>query len=312
MSRQHRSRVARRLRHEGPVAEPESTDQATPDPLVDLLERDELVTLLDRALALLPPETRDALVARYVDGLVPLEIASRSGVSADAVSMRLLRGRTRLRRLLEDELADDPAARIWVGRHGAAWRATRLRCPQCGLDGVEHRRDRRRGVLELRCARCGPEVSAAYALDNPTFAPILASLSRPSAVVARMSAWSAAYWPADGRGDVACTRCSAPVAVASYRRPEPSDQGVARGWRAHCRRCGEEQTTSLAGAALLRPETRALRERRPAARSVPAYAQDRDGHEVVVVGFRDDASGDGVDVVFSAGPDARLLAVATG
>ena len=117
---------------------------------------------------------------------------------------------------------------------------------------------------------------------------------------------------ADGRGDVACTRCSAPVGVASYRRPEPSDQGVARGWRAHCRRCGEEQTTSLAGAALLRPETRALRERRPAARSVPAYAQDRDGHEVVVVGFRDDASGDGVDVVFSAGPDARLLAVATG
>ena len=76
--------------------------------------------------------------------------------------------------------------------------------------------------------------------------------------------------------------------------------------------CGEEQTTSLAGAALLRPETRALRERRPAARAVPAYAQHRDGHPVVVVAFRDDASGDGVDVVFSAGPDARLLAVATG
>ena len=128
-----------------------------------------------------------------------------------------------------------------------------------------------------------------------------------------MSAWSAAYWPADGRGDVACTRCSAPVARHVLPPPGAVRPGRgARGWRAHCRRCGEEQTTSLAGAALLRPETRALRERRPAARSVPAYAQDRDGHEVVVVGFRDDASGDGVDVVFSAGPDARLLAVATG
>ena len=33
------------------------------------------------------------------------------------------------------------------------------------------------------------------------------------------------------------------------------------------------------------------------------------GRPVVVIGFRDDASGDGVDVRFSGGPDARLLAV---
>ena len=310
--RQHRSRVARRLRHERPVADPEVVDEPAEDPLVDLLERDELVRLLDRALALLPAETRDALVARYVEGLLPLEIASRSGVSADAVSMRLLRGRTRLRHLLEDELAADPAARIWVGRHGAAWRPTRLRCAQCGLAGVEQRRDSGRGVIELRCSRCGPDVSAAYRLDNPTFAPILASVTRPSAVVARMAAWSAAYWPADGRGTVACTRCSAAVDVTTYRRRDEPDQGIARGWRAHCPQCGEEQTTSLAGAALLRPETRALRERRPATRAVPAHAQDRDGRRALVVGFRDDASGEGVDVVFSAGPDARLLAVATG
>ena len=128
-----------------------------------------------------------------------------------------------------------------------------------------------------------------------------------------MAAWSAAYWPDDGRGDVACTRCSAPVGVTSYRRARAAPTRASRedGGRT-ATACGEEQTTSLAGAALLRPETRALRERRPAARAVPAYAQERDGHEVVVVGFRDDASGDGVDVVFSAGPDARLLAVATG
>ncbi len=308
----HRSRTARRLLLERPVADPEAVEEPAEDPLVDLLERDELATLLDRALALLPDETRAALVARYVDGLVPQEIAGRSGISADAVSMRLLRGRTRLRRLLEDELADDPAARIWLGRHGAAWRRTRLRCAQCGLAGVEHRRDRGRGVLELRCLRCGPEVSAAYRLDNPTFAPILAAVSRPSAVVARMAEWSAAYWPADGRGTVACTRCAGPVGVAAYRRHGLPDQGVARGWRTLCPACGEEQTTSLFGAALVRPETRALRERRPAARAIPAHTQQRDGHPVVVVAFRDDASGDGVDVVFSAGPDARLLAVATG
>ena len=270
------------------------------------------MTLLDRALALLPPETRDALVARYVDGLVPLEIASRSGVSADAVSMRLLRGRTRLRRLLEDELADDPAARIWVGRHGAAWRATRLRCPQCGLDGVEHRRDRRRGVLELRCARCGPGGERRLRARQPHVRAD-PRLAQPPECGGRQDVGLVGGVLAGRRPR---RRRVHPLLGAGRRHDLPPPGAVRPGRCPRLARalppCGEEQTTSLAGAALLRPETRALRERRPAARSVPAYAQDRDGHEVVVVGFRDDASGDGVDVVFSAGPDARLLAVATG
>ena len=41
----------------------------------------ELIDLLDRALALLPPETRDALVQHYVDELPQAEIARRLGAS---------------------------------------------------------------------------------------------------------------------------------------------------------------------------------------------------------------------------------------
>ncbi|MEO7001577.1 MAG: RNA polymerase sigma factor, partial [Ktedonobacterales bacterium] len=49
------------------------------------LERYELATLLDRALGLLPTETRAALVASYVDELPQAEVAARLGVSEGAL-----------------------------------------------------------------------------------------------------------------------------------------------------------------------------------------------------------------------------------
>ena len=45
---------------------------------------------------------------------------------------------------------------------------------------------------------------------------------------------------------------------------------------------------------------------------MPVRREERDGRAIEIVGFRDAASAEGVDVFFSAGPDARLLAVVTG
>jgi RNA polymerase sigma factor (sigma-70 family) len=87
------------------------------------LERTELLELLDRALALLPPETREALVQRYVDDAPHGEIAARLGVSEDAVSMRLARGKMALRRMLAAELGREAEVE---------WRETRVWCGQCG------------------------------------------------------------------------------------------------------------------------------------------------------------------------------------
>ena len=106
----------------------ETVSEAVPesgyDELAEVLERQELAELLDRALALLPPETRDALVARYVEELGPAQIAQRLAVSPEAVGMRLTRGRSAVRRVLETELADEPLAQVWLERYGAAWRPT--------------------------------------------------------------------------------------------------------------------------------------------------------------------------------------------
>lgn len=311
----HRWRVgtARRHAHELGTARPEDgpgSPEAGRDEMGEWLEHEELAELVGRALALLPADTRAALVGRYVDGLLPHQIAVRLGVSPEAVSMRLTRGRARLRELLETRLAEEPLAQAWTARHGVAWRPTRLRCVDCARATVLLRRDERAGLLELRCSGCEPTgVGAAYRLDNPELGARLAGVSRPSAVVARMAAWSAGFWPdAIAAGRAPCTRCGAPATVAPYVREGGGEMRRRHGWHAGCPACGEELSTSLGGLALAQPETRGLRQQRPGARAVP----DRDGRwagrEALVVGYRDDGSGDGVDVFFDR-ETTRLLAV---
>lgn len=308
----HRWRVdrARRLAHEqvtdvGP-------DQGAHDPIGDLLEHHEMVELLDRALARLPEPTRAALVGRYVEGLAPHELAAHLRTSPEAVSMRLVRGRARLRELMEGELADEPVARVWVDRHGAAWRPTRLPCPTCGRAAVAMQRDRREAAIRWRCERCdggGSGVSAQWSTDNPAFAPRLGDAQRPSTVIGRMADWAHGWWPAAiETGAVACTRCGHDARVSPYVREERSDDRTRRGWVADCDHCGEQLSTSLLGLLLVRPEARGLRERRPRTHAVPTRATTADGRTTLVVGLRDDASGDGLDAVYDA-RTTRLLAV---
>jgi hypothetical protein len=152
-------------------------------------------------------------------------------------------------------------------------------------------------------------VSAAYRLDNPELGPRLAEVSRPSAVVARMAAWSLAFWPdAIAAGQAPCTRCGAVAPVAPYLRDEAATLRCRRGWQVGCPACGEELSTSLGGLALVLPETRRLRRQRPRTRAVPDREASWAGREALVVGYRDDASGDGVDVFFDR-ETTRLLAV---
>jgi len=275
------------------------TGHAAHDEIAELLDHGELVDLLDRVLDLVPVETRAALVARYVDELTPQEIARRAALSPEAVSMRLTRGRAKIRELLETELAEEPLAQVWVGRHGAAWRPTRLTCATCGRTSTSIRRDRRVGEIQLRCDACEPVgVASSWRVDNPALAPHLTAVSRPSAVVDRMATWSHGWWPAAiDAGRATCTRCGSEVAVVPYERSDVSEPRTRRGWQASCTACTEILTTSLLGLALSFPETRRLRSRRPRAHAVPTRSTEHAGRASWEVRLRDDASGDGVDML---------------
>lgn len=104
-------------RHHQHLIEPEFDQDITLEELlvadIDVefdLERKELIELLDRALALLPPSTRDVLVARYVEESSLAEVAERFGLQTSTVAMRLQRGKLALRRTLNNELGADAQA----------------------------------------------------------------------------------------------------------------------------------------------------------------------------------------------------------
>ena len=64
------------------------------------LEREDIVALLDAALARIPAESRRALLMRYVDDLPQREIADRLGIHEKALEGKLHRGKRALHRHL--------------------------------------------------------------------------------------------------------------------------------------------------------------------------------------------------------------------
>ena len=272
------------------------TDEARD--LDSVLEREEVVELLDRALAMLPAATREALVGHYVEELSHAEIADRIGTSADAVSMRVSRGRSRLRYLLETRFADDAVAEGWSRRGDVGWRPTRLRCPGCGKGGVLMRQDATE--VAFRCRTCDPDASSMSTrmpLDTPVFGALLGDVRRPSAVQTRVAAWTDAYWAST---DPSCVRCDRPVSPLPYTRDDVESWSGRHGWYAECDGCGEVVSGSVAGITLARPEVRAALRREPRLRLLPTRDVVRDGADAKVVSVGTDDGTPVVSAVFLA------------
>ena len=87
------------------------------------LERDDLARLLDRALALLPPETREAFVQKYVDACPQADVAARLALTEGAVEARLQRGKLALQRILTTDLRDEAVSHGLIAPDDAGWLA---------------------------------------------------------------------------------------------------------------------------------------------------------------------------------------------
>ena len=155
-ARQHGRELARRAWPRSDEDTPSQDSETWPADAFDLeveLERRELVELLDRALALLPPESRSVLVERYVHESPHAEIAARMGSTVDAVAKRVERGKLALRRMLTTELIGEAAAYGLIPASDDDWQVTRIWCPTCGRRRLLGRfaEDRE---LQLDCVGC--------------------------------------------------------------------------------------------------------------------------------------------------------------
>jgi RNA polymerase sigma-70 factor (ECF subfamily) len=137
------------------VGEAEGHDALAGDFDLELaLDRDDLVRLLDRALALLPAEIRDALVWRYVEEAPQSEMAARMGLTEGAVEARLHRGKLALRRVLVTDLSEEAVAHGLIAPSAAGWEETRVWCPGCGRRYLEGWLRPDEGKLYMRCPDC--------------------------------------------------------------------------------------------------------------------------------------------------------------
>jgi RNA polymerase sigma factor (sigma-70 family) len=108
------------------------------DPLEEL-NRQDLVQLLDRALGLLPPATRQIVEMCYLLELPHSEIAARLSLSRSALDVRLHRARSHLRQALHGPLRREAEA-LGVNLDEAlaeGWQRTRLWCPLCACHRLE-------------------------------------------------------------------------------------------------------------------------------------------------------------------------------
>jgi RNA polymerase sigma-70 factor (ECF subfamily) len=263
------------------------------------LERDELIALLDRALALLPPQTRGALVAQYVEGLPQAEIAARLGMSAGAIAVRLHRGKLALRRALATELRQQATAYGLAGSDAAVWQETRIWCPDCGRCRLQGQLDATQSELILRCPGCAEDPTS-YMLDHRNYDGLLDDVKTFKPALNRVMEWADVYYR---RGVVERTvRCMKCGRRALLRLGLPADMREALrgvpGVHVTCS-CRPINHSSITGMALYTAEGRRFWREHPRLRTLPPREVEVAGSPALLVSLQSVTAGAGLDVLFA-------------
>ncbi|MFL5801344.1 MAG: RNA polymerase sigma factor [Roseiflexaceae bacterium] len=279
------------------------------DPTIEL-ERHELAALLDRALALLPPETRLALVQHYIEESSHAAIAARLGLSEGAVAVRLHRGKLAFRRLIEGQLRPEAETFGLVAPQAEqrGWHETRLWCPECGQHRLLGYLDTQHGDFSVRCPDCSPEpgLEISRTVEHPG---CFDGVKGFKAAYTRSLNWAYRYYRGalanQQTGMAPCWECGRPIPLLlrlPYDDPDvhPRQRGrrgvyvrcdCRAGQRRHCSTLPRSLTLHL-------PEGQRFWREHPRMRFLPEREVDIGGQAAVVGGFE------------SLGDSARLEVVA--
>ncbi len=259
------------------------------------LERKELVELLDRALALLPPETRTILVKRYVEESSITEVAAQLGLNASAAMMRLQRGKLALRRVLTRELSQELAP-YGIHKYGAEqWEETRLWCHYCGQSRLLGHFIPNNGGLLLRCPVCNVGTDGNM-VDNHN-AALFGYVKTYKPALARLLTWGETYYyPNLLTHTVPCLHCGRPTTLRlnpSADAPSwvQASYGDRQGVYHECEcsspiyRGSSQNWASLDFLTLCLPQGRRFLRDHPRMRRLPAHEIETDGRPAIVTRF---------------------------
>ncbi len=274
------------------------------------LERDELAELLDRALALLPEETRVAVVEHYIAERPQAQIAARLGLSEGAVAVRLHRGRQALRRALRGELGAgtapcaaaggmDPAAPADGG--AGRWAETRIWCPQCGQRRILGRFSLTPGRFELRCPDCYPRygVHVSETAGSDWFHTLFGGVKGFKPALSRMARDTDRHLrSALPVGVATCLDCGRPLPIHMGLEPDdPPGLRAVRGVHTYCTDCLRSDSTRLNNLVLYLAEGQRFWRAHPRLRLLPEREVERDGRAALVIGYESRAAAAGYAVV---------------
>jgi RNA polymerase sigma-70 factor (ECF subfamily) len=284
-----RGREAARLAAITTPAQPATLDQLDllPDE-IDLerdLERGELIALLDRALALLPNETRDILIAHYAEGLPQAEIAAHLGLTENAIAVRLHRGRRALRQLLDNDLREDIAEYGFVAANADGWSETRMWCPECARSRLLARFDPAQGDLSIRCSTCD-NILDNHLVRHHSDLGLFSNLKAYKPALNRVMEWADGYYRGGlETGAARCMACGRPASVkvsdATSSLDGPRDL---HGVRLFCS-CQTENYCSIAGLALFTTEGRRFWREHPRIHGRPLREVEILGRPATIVSY---------------------------
>jgi RNA polymerase sigma factor (sigma-70 family) len=267
------------------------------------LEHAERAQLLDRALGLLPPDTREALIARYLLELPLGEIAARHGVSEATLSVRLHRGKQALRQLLATTLREESLTYGLLPASDAGWQETRIWCPACGETRLQGQLGGSPARLRLRCPRCAQPGSGIVAqdefIDHVSYQGSLDGVQTFKAALNRVGTWAGAYYRTGAVLREALCRCGRIIAFAPMRQAETvlaprSEHGL----RASCP-CHARNHADLAGIALSTAEARRFWRAHPRIHRLPYREVETEGRDVIVVRYEALGGGARLDALFA-------------
>jgi RNA polymerase sigma-70 factor (ECF subfamily) len=254
------------------------------------LNRAELAELLDRAMVLLPAETRALLVQQYVEEMPRAEIAARLGVGEGAVAVRLHRGRLALRRILTTDLKAEAAALGLVDGESDTLQETRLWCPRCGKHHLVGRfTSGNEGEFLLRCTECDPEPELPFvkAPVSDAVATPLGGIKGYKPALSRLASfWHNYYRQGLEHGAVPCLRCGKPTPLSRNGGEKiASDSYLTNGLFARCAHCRTTCFADMNGLVLCSPEAQRFWRTNPRLHTLPELHLQLHGRPAVVTRF---------------------------
>jgi RNA polymerase sigma-70 factor (ECF subfamily) len=249
------------------------------------LEREELALLLDRALAQLPADTREALIRKYIDESPLAEIAARLGLTAGATAARIHRGKLALRRLFTTTLRAEAASYGLVSPEDEEWRQTRIWCPECGAQRLLGQLASGEGLLMLRCPGCfgRSKTNLASWTDSALFRGMKSYRSSLS----RLSRYAHSYYRRGlATGTARCVSCGheAPVRRA-YANELPDNVGEIAGIIISCPACKRTALAGLNGLLLCHPQAQQFWRAHPRISTTPAQEIAVNGRAATLTRF---------------------------